>query len=159
MPHLILIGKWTNTTPLPRAICGTRLIFKQNLNSLLLDWLPYQTLKAQSILLFTLTRGRIAGFITSPRVLALCEMLASSGFELGSLNPFTTTITITPQAPRNFNSFKIMDSADFSWSINFSEINKDVGNKTYLKKTTRKYLYFLKIAWRSAHPLGFSWWF
>ena len=43
--------------------------------------------------------GRIIGYIPFPRVLVLCEMQSSPGFELVSPCPFPTTITITPLAP------------------------------------------------------------
>ena len=47
-------------------------------------------------IILPITGGRIIGFITSPRIFVLCEMLHLQ-FEVGSSCPFPTTINIIPR--------------------------------------------------------------
>ena len=92
-------------TPSTRAGYDTRSIFKRSLTGLNSEYSFSSTsclTKAEEPSLpyyLPIAGGRIIGFIPFPRVLVLCEMQSvSSRFELVSLCPFPTTITITPRA-------------------------------------------------------------
>ena len=84
--------------------CDTRSIFKlilTGLNSELSFSITCHTKVEEPSLPYYLpiAGGRTVGFIPFPRILVLCEMQSYPGFELVSLCPFPTIVSITPQMP------------------------------------------------------------
>ena len=93
------LTEYVFTNPSTLAACDTTSLFKQSLTGLNTDFFLLLILSVY----LPVAGGEILGFITFLRVLVLCKMKSARlGFELLSLFPFPTTITITLRALTEF---------------------------------------------------------